>query len=180
MSNAIKILPHYTYDDYILWEGKWEVIEGVPLAMSPAPLLKHQLVASKLNVEFGIQLKRCSECNIYQPVDYKVSDNTVLQPDLLISCVPSSSNKFIDKAPALVAEIISPSTAYKDRHEKFSIYERQGVPYYLIIDPEKEEIEIYSLENEKYTLVARGKQVQYSFNLHNCNANMDFAEIWQY
>jgi hypothetical protein len=37
MSNAIKILPHYTYADYVQWEGKWEVIDGVPHAMSPAP-----------------------------------------------------------------------------------------------------------------------------------------------
>lgn len=41
---ALKIedLPHYTYDDYAQWEGRWEIIEGVPYAMSPAPTIKHQ------------------------------------------------------------------------------------------------------------------------------------------
>lgn len=35
-------LPHYTYDDYARWEGDWELIEGVPFAMSPAPSIRHQ------------------------------------------------------------------------------------------------------------------------------------------
>lgn len=146
--------------------------------MSPAPLLKHQLIASKLNVEFGIQLKSCRECNIYQPVDYKVSDDTVLQPDLLISCIPPGNSKFIDKTPELVLEIISPSTAYKDRYEKFSIYENQEVHYYLIIDPENEKIEINLLENKKYILVCTGKKVQYSFTMQQCKVDVDFSEIW--
>ncbi len=46
-------------------------------------------------------------------------------------------NKYLDFAPALVAEILSPSTVLKDRHSKFSIYEQQGILYYLIIDIEK-------------------------------------------
>jgi hypothetical protein len=35
--DGVKILPHYTYRDYLHWEGKWEVIDGIPNAMSPAP-----------------------------------------------------------------------------------------------------------------------------------------------
>lgn len=178
MGNAIKILPHYTYDDFLKWEGKWELIEGLPIAMSPAPLLKHQLIASKLNIEFGIQLKNCRECNIYQPVDYKVSENTVLQPDLLVSCAPPGNSKFIDSTPELVVEILSPSTAYKDRHEKFTIYENQGICYYLLIDPENEIAEVYVLENKKYILAAHGKKLQYSFALHECKADVDFSDIW--
>jgi hypothetical protein len=36
MSNAaVKILPSYTYEDYMHWEGRWGLIEGFPYAMSP-------------------------------------------------------------------------------------------------------------------------------------------------
>ncbi|WP_301924323.1 hypothetical protein [Ferruginibacter sp.] len=38
MSSAVKILPHYTYEDHCQWEGRWEIIEGIPFAMSPAPV----------------------------------------------------------------------------------------------------------------------------------------------
>lgn len=34
-------LPYYTYDDYKSWEGRWELIHGIPYAMSPYPTLKH-------------------------------------------------------------------------------------------------------------------------------------------
>jgi hypothetical protein len=45
MQNAIKALPHYTYDDYVHWEGLWEIINGIPYAMSPTPTLRHQFIA---------------------------------------------------------------------------------------------------------------------------------------
>jgi hypothetical protein len=37
-----KILPHYTYEDYCRWEGQWELIDGIPYAMSPMPRPQHQ------------------------------------------------------------------------------------------------------------------------------------------
>ena len=41
-------LPHYTYDDYVQWEGRWEIINGIPYAMYPAPSKKHQRVSLKI------------------------------------------------------------------------------------------------------------------------------------
>ncbi len=34
-------LPHYTYDEYVQWEGRWELIRGIPVAMVPMPVMKH-------------------------------------------------------------------------------------------------------------------------------------------
>ena len=34
-------IKHYTYDDYKKWEGDWELYEGYPVAMSPAPMIRH-------------------------------------------------------------------------------------------------------------------------------------------
>jgi len=41
-------IEHYTYDDYVQWEGDWELMDGIPLAMSPAPTRKHQSIAGKI------------------------------------------------------------------------------------------------------------------------------------
>jgi hypothetical protein len=30
MAGVVKILPHYTFDDWIQWEGQWELIDGIP------------------------------------------------------------------------------------------------------------------------------------------------------
>ena len=177
MSNAVKILPHYTYPDYVQWEGKWEVIEGVPYAMSPTPVPRYQIIAGNLLALFWNELRNCKKCQVSQPLDYLVQDDTILQPDMLIICKPITK-KYLDFSPALVAEILSPSTALKDRHAKYSIYESQGIPYYIIIDPEKNDIEIYQLIDSKYQLMKQGKDFSYGFNLDECTAQIDFAEIW--
>ncbi len=33
---------HYTYDDYKLWKGDWELFDGIAVSMSPAPMRKYQ------------------------------------------------------------------------------------------------------------------------------------------
>lgn len=143
MSNAVKILPHYTFDDWVNWEGQWELIDGLPYAMSPMPVPKHQRIAAALGSEFFISLKKCKQCSVYQPIDYKISDEIIVQPDMLVVC-DKIDKKFLDFPPALVVEILSPSTALKDRHSKFDIYEEQQIKYYLIIAPDEEIAEIYT------------------------------------
>jgi len=34
MSLALKYPPNYTVKDYNKWEGKWELIDGVPYALA--------------------------------------------------------------------------------------------------------------------------------------------------
>jgi Uma2 family endonuclease len=177
MSDAVKILPHYTYSDYLNWEGQWELIEGIPYAMSPLPIPKHQRIAGRLTAEFIFQLKDCPTCEAYPPLDYRISDDTILQPDMLVVC-GEISKKYLDFPPALVVEILSPSTALKDRHSKFSIYESQGIPYYLIISPDAQEVEIYKLVEKAYFLDQKGKDFQYRFALNGCDATIDFKQIW--
>lgn len=96
---------------------------------------KHQIIANALGTEFGIALKRCKRCKAMQPVDYKIGDDIVVQPDLLVVCKPILKS-YLDFAPLLVAEILSPATALKDRHTKFQIYQQQQIRYCIIISPE--------------------------------------------
>jgi hypothetical protein len=95
MPGAVKILPHYTYDDYVNWEGKWELIDGIPYAMSPAPIPEHQITATNLSAEFRFQLKRCMHCKVMQPIDYRIREDTVFQPDVLVACKPIEKNFLI-------------------------------------------------------------------------------------
>jgi len=179
MPGAVKILPYYTYNEYVLWEGKWELIDGIPHAMSPAPTPRHQIVGANLLAEFRFALKNCSHCKVSQPVDYKISEDTVLQPDILVIC-KDVRKSFLDFPPSLVAEILSPSTALKDRHSKYELYQQAKVPYYLIISPDTEEVEIYVLEGDEYALKEKGKSISYTFTFEeNCSATIDFGEIWK-
>ena len=100
MQSAIKILPYYTYDDYEQWKGQWELIDGIPFAMMPLPVPKHQWLGGNLLAEFRIALKGCAKCKTYQPIDYRVTDDTILQPYLLVVC-GEITKKYLDFAPSL-------------------------------------------------------------------------------
>lgn len=176
------ILPHYTYQDYIHWEGRWELIEGHPIAMSPAPGPKHQKILGKLYTAFSEALRagNCKKCEAYfSPLDYKVAEDTILQPDLFIVC-KEITGKYLDFAPGLVLEILSPSTALKDRHTKFGIYESQGVKYYLIADPDKSSVEIFQLEDKTYSQqqLNISEPVQFIFNAGECEATILLNDIF--
>lgn len=177
MGAVPQILPHYSKEDWERWEGKWEIIYGLPYAMSPAPIPKHQFIASNLSMEFGLALKNCKRCKVYQPIDYILSDDTILQPDLLVVC-KNIEKRFLDFPPSLVVEILSPSTALKDRHTKYGLYEKHGVKYYLIVSPEIEQVEVFHLQDGEYLLVAKEHDFQFDFDIEGCNAKINFAEIW--
>ena len=178
MSIANKYRPQFTYQEYLAWEGRWELIDGMPYAMSPAPAPSHQDINVNLVILFKSAFKdSCDQCKAYIPIDWKVSENTVVQPDVLIVC-KKIEKKYLDFTPELTAEILSPSTAFKDRHEKFELYEQEGVPYYLIIDPQFKKIEIYELINKKYQLVATpSSDFLFSFK-DGCRFSADFDSIW--
>jgi Uma2 family endonuclease len=92
MSSVVKILPYYTYEDYVQWEGKWELIDGIPYEMSPALTPKHQLIANTLGALFYIALKSCRHCKAYQAIDYKITEDTIFQPDISIICKEAGKN----------------------------------------------------------------------------------------
>ncbi len=143
MSSAIKILPHYTYEEYCLWEGRWELIEGIPYAMSPAPAPRHQWISSNIKYEIKDATKKsgCTNCKVYDFIDIKVTEDTILQPDAVVVC-HEITKPYLDFAAAIVVEILSPSTAMKDRNNKFYIYHSQKIPYYIIIDVEKTKLRL--------------------------------------
>jgi Uma2 family endonuclease len=182
MSSPVKILPHYTYLDYIKWEGQWELIEGIPYAMSPLPRLRHQEVAGNIYIELKTALKKSKcNCKAFLPLDYKISEDTVLQPDVLVICNPEMDKKNLEKTPQLVVEVLSPATMLKDRNTKFYIYEEQRVPYYIIIDVDKNEIEIYRLTKEgRYELEKVSTTVPYTFILDtDCSVDVLLNNIWE-
>jgi Uma2 family endonuclease len=116
--------------------------------MNTAFEVRHQEITTKLCGELGIAVKsKGFKHLIVSPyIDYVVAENTVVQPDVLIysGC---TNDAYLDVTPPLVAEVISSHTAIKDKYAKYNIYEKQGVPYYLIINPEAEIIQVFVLKD---------------------------------
>lgn len=149
----LRYLPHYTYEDYARWEGKWELIQGMPYDMSPSPKRNHQFLGSIVLNEITNSLKekhkQCDDCHAYYDLDWIINNETVVRPDIMIVCGKFEED-FLRFPPALVVEILSPQTAIKDRTVKFDLYEQQLVKYYVLLNPENKSQKIYELKNGSY------------------------------
>lgn len=152
MEQTIRKEQRYTVEDYLQWsdEERWELIDGVPYAMSPAPRVAHQNIVSN----FHIRLKTHPENPCYTgiaPTDVVLDVDTVVQPDVFLVCDRKKvTPDNIQGAPDLIVEVVSPSTEVKDRREKLRLYERFGVKEYLIVFPEREYVERYVLKSGRY------------------------------
>jgi Uma2 family endonuclease len=136
----------YTYADYLRWpeEERWEVIDGVPYNMTPAPSRVHQGMLVALAGQFYAYLEG-NPCKLYvAPFDVRLPKGdeedeavgTVVQPDLVVVCDPSKlDDRGCRGAPDLVVEILSPSTAAKDHIQKLALYENHGVLEYWLVHP---------------------------------------------
>jgi len=165
----------YTYEDYKKWEGRWELIDGIPLAMAPAPLPTHQLIAFEIAHKIRLQLQNCENCVVLGEVDYKVSDETILRPDVVVTC--ERLNKPFITNPKIIFEIVSPSSARRDEKFKFEIYEKEKINYYILVYPNDNLAKAYELKNNKFEKIPLSEK--YQFKLNNCNLEVDFDEIFK-
>ncbi len=138
----------FTYNDYQTApaDTRYELLDG-DLLMVPAPNLKHQEVQGQLQIELGLFLRKQQLGRLFAaPCDVILSDNDVVQPDLLFVSHERehllSSSQNVRGAPDLVIEILSPSTAEKDRGYKRTLYAKHGVAEYWLVDPVAETIQI--------------------------------------
>lgn len=145
----------FTYRDYESWpnEERWELIDGEAYDMCAAPSRRHQGVSGVLHVYFSLYFKGKPSKAYAAPFDVVLPQKgirdwrdsiTVVQPDLSVIC---DKTKLTEKgclgAPDLAVEIISPYTSKKDLHEKFDLYEREGVREYWIVFPGERVVQIY-------------------------------------
>ncbi len=175
---ALDYLPHYTYENYVTWEGDWELYEGVPIAMSPAPMITHQAIASKFISQLDSQLDDCEQCLVLGEEDYKLSDDTILRPDVVLIC-NEPNDIYITKAPEIIVEVISKSTAKNDETYKFTKYEAEKVKYYIIVYPDELYAKVYKLVNGKYDKQGDFSKEIYDFEETLCKASVNFEKVFK-
>jgi Uma2 family endonuclease len=170
-------VPHYTYEDYKQWEGRWELIHGIPYAMSPLPSLRHQRINKKIVNQLENNLSGCKDCEVMMPIDWKIDEDIIVQPDVSVICHLASGN-YLRQAPVLIFEIFSPSTKEKDRTVKHELYEKAGVKYYVLVDPDLEKVFVYELIAGEYHLIKDHFNERFTFELAPCPVAFDFNTIW--
>lgn len=141
MSTAARYEPRYTVDDYQQWQGDWELIHGVAISMTPSPFGRHAKALTDMAAAFKHAVdnatRRSADCQavVLTEIDWIVGSDTVVRPDLVVVCggVPE---RHVESPPAIVVEVLSPSTRDRDCTVKKDLYLRAGVSWYVLIDPD--------------------------------------------
>lgn len=152
----------WTYADYKrLPDDGWryEVIEG-ELYMSPAPRTKHQRISARLQFAMTkfAQAQHLGEV-LNAPIDVRLGDlANPVQPDILFirqDRLDIIREEWVEGAPDLIVEILSPGNWLDDRRTKYRVYALAGVREYWIVDPDKRQIEVFALRGSDYEILGR-------------------------
>ncbi len=139
-----------TYEDFcrIPDDGmRHEIIDGVHY-VTPSPVLRHQRLMARLHLAIGTFLERHPEVGevFLSPLDTVFSPWDVVEPDLIFVAADQLdilTEPNIQGAPALVVEILSPSTRRRDLGIKRLLFDRGGVREYWVVDPKAHELTVY-------------------------------------
>ena len=138
-----------TYDEYCLLpedRNRYELIDGELIA-TPSPTPRHQEIVLALATAPREYVKKNSLGDVYvAPLDTIFNQYTVLQPDIFFvgrERLGRIGEKSIEGVPELAAEVLSPSTAIRDRKKKLAVYSQFGVQEYWIVDPGSRMMEVF-------------------------------------
>ncbi|MCW2750036.1 MAG: hypothetical protein JWR83_1146 [Aeromicrobium sp.] len=127
---------------------RYELIDGL-LVVSPAPRIRHQETVA------GMHLLLHAACPpelrvLFAPVDVALSDDTVMQPDLLVARRDDFTERDLPAAPVLAVEVLSPSARAFDLLLKKDRLQRAGCAHYWVIDPYLPAITTWQLVDGAY------------------------------
>ena len=169
-----------TYDDLQRMretrDERLELIDG-ELFVTPSPSLMHQIVIHRLDVlldraivESGLGLV------IGAPFDVYLDEQNVPQPDLMAVLWDRErvlGSARLESAPSLAIEIISPSSATKDRVTKRNLYARHGVPEYWLVEPDAKTVTIFSdPQNGRYQVEETTSDIAISATILELSADL--------
>ena len=173
----------YTEEDYYnLPETiRAELIDGYLIYNLSAPSRIHQTVLMELSATIREYIKsKNGSCRIYPaPFAVKLQENrnTIVEPDISVIC---DRNKLTERgctgAPDWIIEIISPSNSSHDYITKLGLYADAGVREYWIIDPIKEKVFVYYLEQTNFKVEVYTFQDTIKVNIYD-DFSINFSEL---
>ncbi len=180
MATTSKLL---TYEEWLALpevEGVEEVVNGEIVKMPPnkiihayivedlADLLKAKLDRRTVRVlvaTFGLLIRR-------DPITTRVPDIAVFTRSNAVE-----RDGYIESAPELVVEVLSPANTRSERTAKLKDYESLGVPEVWVVSPEAQTVEVLLLQDGRLvttTLLREGQLTPTRFP----DAAVDIASIW--
>jgi Uma2 family endonuclease len=136
-----------TLKEYFAFEHassvKHEYVDGEVHAMSGVTRRHSQIVA---NIGANLWVaRRGSGCRVHTGEVKLQTERAVYYPDVMVACGPPPANEYVEDAPCLLVEVLSPSTERIDRREKRVVYQRiASLQAYLIVDQDRRAVDWYA------------------------------------
>jgi len=176
--------PHVSYADLeaMADDGRrYEIVDGELFDVTPSPSPLHQRLSKRLQRQLEAYFEGRRQGEVFDaPLDVILTPHDVFEPDIVLVADPAQvSARAIEGAPALVAEVLSPSTTSYDRTTKGRRYATLGIPHFWVVDPVAQRIECYRVESGAYRLVAEGGAAGTLRHPDFAGLEIDLDEIWR-
>jgi len=137
--------------------NRYEIING-EVYVSPAPYVSHQEILRNLFVILHDHVRKHRLGTVlFAPLGIVLEKASAVQPDLIFIASARRSiieDKAVFGASDLIVEVLSPSTASRDRGMKRDLYLRCGVAHYWLIDRRKGTLQALRREAGTYAVEA--------------------------
>lgn len=180
------LLPTMSFEEFLAWTNddiSAEWVEGKVILMSPSSTRHQEIVVfllTLLNVyvtrrKLGRVMTAPYLMRLFQPPRGR-------EPDILFVAQTNFdriAKQYLSGPADLAIEVISPESISRDRGDKFLEYEMSGVAEYWLVDPQREEVEFYQLdEHGQYRLVLGGNSGEYQ-SREIPGLTVDVSWLWQ-
>jgi Uma2 family endonuclease len=123
----------------------WEADGGVLIVNAPPSFDHQRMVKGLLRAWMAVEADRWQ--TFPGPQRVVLDETTWVEPDVAVWPAGEVDLAAGRSTPELVAEVVSPSTARRDRHDKPALYARAGVSWLVLAEPaDVPTVEVYQLE----------------------------------
>ena len=148
---AIKLMD---VDEFLVWaeglEGKWELHDGVAVAMAPELAHHSRVKAFTVAALLAALRRKGADCGVYADgLAVRIAHRRAFVPDVLVTCPATPAKNLQTSNPLIVVEVLSPSTAGFDHGAKLEGYFSLGsLVHYLLIDADRRVLILHSRGRE--------------------------------
>jgi len=141
-----------TVDEFLAWsvrqeqQGRYELFNG-RVVMQQAQNWGHAQLCLQVHSVLSAAIKRAGVPFYAAPMGMtvRITKDYAFEPDALVAPLPKPRRTDLEiPNPVIVVEVLSPSTAKRDRTDKLTGYFKvPSIEHYLIVDPEQHEVAWY-------------------------------------
>lgn len=163
-------------------EARSEYLDGGMLAMAGG-IRAHNLIVTNIVRELSLHLKK-RPCEVYsggQRVRIPEID-LYIYPEVVVACdKPRFEDEHLDTLlnPALIVEVLSPTTEAYDRGKKFQLsQEVESLAEYVLVAQDKHRVERFLRQDGNEWLLTTTTGLESTVSLTSIQCTLDLAEIY--